>query len=1065
MMYKIYLRLTLFFAVFNMGNLSYGQLATNPISIDCTVHYGDYGEAGVDLTGYVTYEVYVNFANPQNYLSSVFASEAFQDCVQDPDSTVFFQFPCGLFQHEIESQFGYNQSCLYDFGLFPTSQFDSWLTIGKECSNTPTCDFIGAIGSCPEWITAFEGPVNGDYFDGGGFFWDEYAIFDGSCYNPATSLAYAGADNRVKIGQFTTCGDMNGCINLSYRTQQMVDQNNFDPLIALNVCFEKQHPCLSNPMDNTPTVGSAGCFGEGNQVSLGDGGNGGVDYKLFSAADPVTPLNVYNDQNNGLIITPINPGSYYISMIDSIGCRDTTAIFEVIGPQPLVLDAVQTSDVLCFGDLTGQIQLNCSGGTGDLSVTVNGQNYNCGDLIENLGCGTYTIVLTDENDCSVSDEIVMACPAALVYNPVATSIDCFGDDDGSITGTVTGGTGSINAVWTYNTNTFSTLSGNSPLNIDITNLDGGLYEVSITDANGCDIIQEFDITEPEELIFTSEYTDATCFGSCDGTAIFSISGGVEPYTTVITLVGGGVSNPQALCAGNYLVTITDANGCSVQENFTISQQNAITSTTSIQVVSCAGVCDGGILVTGVTGGYGNYIYSISPDGGVCEGTCSGTSATYSSLCAGTYSILISDEGGCTQEINNLQIASPAPLQIILNPTNVTCFGAANGQVAVSNIGGTSPITLTPGNLVLPATVTNLAPGTYSYTITDAGGCTATEDVIITEPAQLNVELISTTNVSCGNACDGRIEYEVSGGTTPYLYVLQPIGTGGVATGTINSLCALEYDLIVADFFNCLDTLEFTIESPDPLEIVVELDAPTCTGMTDGSAEISLQGGTGDLTFFITPEETNFTEIDSVTYILTDLGESVIYFELIDETNCLLTDSLVIVPDLISDMVLTTYSSPETCWNENDGTATVTVQNGNAPFTYEWSDFNMQTTPIAVGLSPSQTYQVVVTDAIGCNLSAEVFVDPTLGCFFISTGITPNGDGVNDFWVLGGLEYYPDCKVNVFNRWGQNVFESKGYNNPWDGRLKGELLPVADYYFVIEYSEDKDPILGTVTIKY
>ena len=496
MMDQLYLRFSLFIVFLAFGNQSYCQLAADPISIDCTVHYGDYGETGVDLTGYVTYEVFVNFANPQNYLSSIFASEAFQDCVQDPDSAVFFEFPCGLFQHEIESQFGYNQSCLYDFGLFPTSEFDSWLTIGKECSNTPTCDFIGAIGSCTTWIADFEGPANGNFFDGNGFFWDEYAIFDGSCYNPATTLAYAGADNRVKIGQFTSCGDMNGCLNLSYRTQQMVDQNNFDPLIALNICFEKAHPCLSNPMDNSPTVGSAGCFGEGNQVSLSDGGNGGVDYKLFASADPLTPINTFNDQNNGLIITPINPGSYFISMIDSVGCRDTTAIFTVTGPQPLVLDAVQVSDVLCFGETSGQIQLNCSGGTGDLTVTVNGDSYNCGDLIQDLGCGTYNIILTDENNCSVNDQIVMACPAEMIYNPIATSIECFGDDNGSIAGTVTGGTGVITANWTSSLGYVDNFSNPSPLDISITGLDGADYNVIIADANGCEIIEDFIITEP-----------------------------------------------------------------------------------------------------------------------------------------------------------------------------------------------------------------------------------------------------------------------------------------------------------------------------------------------------------------------------------------------------------------------------------------------------------------------------------------------------------------------------------------------------------------------------------------
>jgi gliding motility-associated-like protein len=73
--------------------------------------------------------------------------------------------------------------------------------------------------------------------------------------------------------------------------------------------------------------------------------------------------------------------------------------------------------------------------------------------------------------------------------------------------------------------------------------------------------------------------------------------------------------------------------------------------------------------------------------------------------------------------------------------------------------------------------------------------------------------------------------------------------------------------------------------------------------------------------------------------------------------------------------------------------------------------------------------------------------------------------VNDSWILGGFEYYPDCKVNVFNRWGQTVFSSTGYTAQWDGRFNGQLLPVADYYFTIDYAPDQEIIMGTVTIKY
>jgi gliding motility-associated-like protein len=282
---------------------------------------------------------------------------------------------------------------------------------------------------------------------------------------------------------------------------------------------------------------------------------------------------------------------------------------------------------------------------------------------------------------------------------------------------------------------------------------------------------------------------------------------------------------------------------------------------------------------------------------------------------------------------------------------------------------------------------------------------------------------------------------------------------------VNGICAGDFEMFLIDANGCLDSAEFTITEPDPLTIEVLLDAPTCTGMNDGSAEIIVGGGTGELSFFVDPDTYDLEPIDSVTFGLSQLAEDTLYLELADENGCRILDTLGIVPDIITDMILNMSSSPETCWNELDGTATVAVQNGNPPLSYEWDDNLLQTTATAVGLAPNADYLVRVTDAIGCNLTASVFVEANIGCFFIATAITPNGDGVNDSWILGGFEYYPDCKVNVFNRWGQTVFSSTGYTAQWDGRFNGQLLPVADYYFTIDYAPDQEIIMGTVTIKY
>jgi gliding motility-associated-like protein len=1039
------------------------QLAATPITVETLVHYGDYGD-GVDLTGYVTYYVYVNFQNQDNYLTSLYGEEAIPDCVQDAVNTLFMEFDCNVFQHEAEGAFGYAQSCFYDLGFFQSSQFDSYLTIGASCAADPSCDLPGSLGSCVDWITNFEGTVNGDQFDGGNFFWDEYALFNIPCNQAIpgnTSLAYAGADNRVLIGQFTTCGNMNGCINLTYRTQQMLDDGAVDGELITNVCFEATHPCLTSPLISTPNLNLADCAGELASVSIAQSGNGLVSFELHDPLGVV--LESYPNQV-ALNATGIDVGSYFITMIDAAGCRDTTDLFEITEPDPIVLTAELSQDVQCFGDLTGVIDIFSTGGTGELTLTVNGQDFANVVTLPGLGCGEYLVLVQDENGCSEDTTISVSCPMQLLYNPTVTNIECFGYDDGSIVGNVTGGTGDITFDWNYNTEDFENFEGPAPLNPSIDLLNSGIYDYLLSDANGCELEGSLEITEPGDFIATPTVTDATCYTFCDGEVSFEIVGGTPPTALAIT-GSNGAANPTALCADTYNYIITDDNGCTVSGEIVVGEQPEITYESLTTPVTCFGQCDGAIALQNVQGGYDGFTYALTPNSALCVDPCNGNQVAYESVCAGTYSILITDQFGCLQTVTNLIVSTPAPLEMILDVTDVTCFGYDNGIIGFTANGGTDPIILTPSDLELPATIENLAPDIYSYTITDANGCTDTEDITINEPPLLVATVTTINEPTCGGECDGSIFYEVQGGTPPYVYLLNPSGQNGLVNGTITSLCALDYELVVTDLLNCLDTNVFTIDEPEPLGIDIVLDAPTCTGMFDGSAVLNLLGGTGPLTLFFEPNDTDFDITNDSTYQFLNLGEGEISLVLIDSVECAYLDTLEIVPDIITDMILSGFSSPETCWNTNDGTATMAVQNGNLPISFEWNDDLSQTTAVATGLEGSQTYVVVVTDAIGCTLTDEVFVEPTEGCFFISTGITPNGDGDNDFWLLGGLEYYPSAKIQVFNRWGQTVFESTGYNAPWDGSFQGQALPIADYYFVIDYQEDKEPITGTVTIKY
>ncbi len=1049
------------------ASLAHGQLANPPIYIETIVHNGDYGEPNHDLTGYVTYKVYVQFANSDCYLTNLFALENPADCIQDPINGLFFNFDCGVFQHELGDAFGYNQLCLSD--LFPTSEFDSYLTIGQTCNSNGGCDNISNIGDCQEWLNNFEQLATPDNYDGGSFFWDEYSLFGASCFQQyPQSPTNADNNSRVFIGQFTTCGNMDACINIQYR-----DANGVPGIQAPNICFSASNPCLENPMSTDVfTITNPCSENELASLELNSGGNETVTYTLYTTDD--VEVSSYTSANGILQINDLPEGEFYIALEDAVGCQAVTPDFSVSFPDPFLFQAFVLTDELCFGGLAGSIELQCSGGTGAITIVdANDEEFDCGIILDGISCGTYDFTAFDENNCMVESTVSISCPAQLSFNPTAVSIDCYGDDDGVIFGTITGGTGDLTATWELNSEILGEVLGTSPLPISLDNLDEGSYLITISDENNCTLTDTVIITEPDPITFAVEVTDASCFGFCDGEVVATTTGGTPPYDFSTINEEGDNTPINALCAGEYDLIVEDSEGCILTDSISVGEPTEITFIIDTTAVTCFSFCDGSIELTDVVGSAGEFTYEINPEIATCN-PCNGSQVVFTDLCSGQYTITIASQDGCTKTASAF-VDTPNAIDFSFTTQQVSCNGLEDGVFTITDIeGGTEPFVRTlylgpnqanADSIIIDTSIDTLSAGDYIIRITDALGCFSNETFTITEPDSLKLTIDTTLNCSCGNICDGVIQYTPTGGTPNYQYLLTPGDVFGPAFGLINGLCADEYELFLIDANGCRDSAIFTIEAPEPLMIDTTGLAPTCTGTTDGEITFHLSGGSGKLNLMLDHDTYELIEVDSVTYSLFEIGEDSLFLELSDSIGCRILDTIVVIPREITDMILTMSSTPETCWNELDGTATVAVQNGNPPYNFLWDDNNLQTSATAMGLAPNTDYTVVVKDTIGCTLTSSVFVSGNMECFFISTGITPNGDGVNDTWVLGGFEYYPECKVNVFNRWGQIMFSSIGYNAPWDGRYNGELLPVADYYFTIDYSDEKEVIMGTVTIKY
>ncbi|MFT5981053.1 MAG: gliding motility-associated-like protein [Flavobacteriales bacterium] len=1005
------------------------QITGIQIVVD-TVHCGVVGGVnGVNLQGYVTYDVFACLTNPDDFLSAIYgtlgaqpdSSVVFPD---DEDISVIDPVGCGCFNDPL---FG---SLLGD-GVIPINEaieYDSYWTIGMESSSDP--GDIQIATTIPNTNTLGDDPCD-----------PMATIDDGVIFTlNGSPNGIAGPDLKVQIGQFTTCSsslELNFCLQVFINGNGgNQDQECFNNVMLIDPCSLENTLTITTPLL---------CFGETATAAAGGNGNGPITYELWEidGLDSTFVSTQFDDP----IFEGLGDGLFYTTMIDSLGCKDTCNTVNIIEPDELLLELDLTQDNLCFGDEVAIICPAIEGGAIPYTIQLvdpdsETENIILGECFENLGCfdgqGNYEITITDDNGCTVSDEIEVFCPTEIEITTIQNDIDCFGDDDGSLAFNITGGTEELTIDFSHPD--FIQIVQAGPVDVLIEDLEPGVYTLTVTDVNECVFTEEYEFTEPEGINVDFTVTDIQCFGECNGTVDFLASGGTGVLDFTITDLEGTPADENALCAGEYELILTDENFCQAIDTIEIIEPEEIQFTIETTDVSCFGAEDGTICISEVSGGVGEVQWQISSP--PTEATELATDPCFELLSGETYTVTFVDEVTCTIPVNGLVIVEPDAIEITLFETNVSCNGFDDGAIVVETAGGTGELEITS-----PASLIDLTPGEYNIIITDESGCQDSVLTSITEPEELTIGVLSTTVIGCGGDCDGTAAIETSGGTGELVLFLNEVAS--VPFG----LCAGEYEAVIIDENLCSDTAFFEIVQPDPIEFIFDIQNVTCTGMDDGTVTIIPFGGTGPLNYEIL-EDIDLQNLFEGDY--TVLAE--------DSTGCFADSTFTIGADITTDLDVVLFTSPVTCWDEADGTATAAVSGGELPITYQWNDENNQTTATAIGL-PEEVYSVTVTDAIGCTLSFLIEVEPTVGCFFIAEAITPNADGANDEWVIGGLEFFPNSTVQVFNRWGQLMFESKGYPTRWNGAFKGRVLPVADYYFVITYDESKEPITGTVTIKY
>ncbi|MBK9449663.1 MAG: choice-of-anchor D domain-containing protein [Bacteroidetes bacterium] len=325
--------------------------------------------------------------------------------------------------------------------------------------------------------------------------------------------------------------------------------------------------------------------------------------------------------------------------------------------------------------------------------------------------GQYTVTfqLTDVNGCvTTNSQIVCVYDAPVVTNTSLNPL-CNGATNGSIDVSVTGGAPGT---------TFTYVWSNGATTQDLSNVGAGSYTVTVTDGTTtCFSTLSVTLTEPVVLAAAATVgTNVLCFGATTGTATASATGGTTPYTYAWSN-GQTVANATGLAAGNFTVTVTDANGCSTTASVTIAQPAAALAATETHTnVGCFGASTGAIDLT-VTGGTSAYTYLWSNGA---------TTEDLSGLAAGTYTVTITDANGCSTTASATVGEPASALAVAPSNSGNVCQAGSNSNLLSNATGGTPGYTYlwTPGN-VTTQNVNNVGAGTYNVTVTDANGCTAT----------------------------------------------------------------------------------------------------------------------------------------------------------------------------------------------------------------------------------------------------------------------------------------------------------------------------------------------------
>ncbi|TDO95638.1 gliding motility-associated C-terminal domain-containing protein [Flavobacterium sp. 245] len=685
-------------------------------------------------------------------------------------------------------------------------------------------------------------------------------------------------------------------------------------------------------------------------------------------------------------------GTYTVTVTDDCSSQSNSV---TIG-QPsaaLALAASSKTDASCYGASTGSVT---AGAVTNSVGTVTYTWKNASDVVvgttasvSNLPTGTYTLTVTDSCS-SKTDTVTIGQPAAALTLATSSKTDasCYGASTGSVTaGTVSNSVGTVTYTWK---NASDVVVGTTA---SVSNLPTGTYTLTVTDSCSSKT-DTVNIGQPAAALTlgASSKTDASCYQTSTGSVTagtVSNSVGTVTYTwkNASDVVVGTTASVSNLPAGTYTLTVTDF--CSSKtDTVTIGQPTAalVASINTKTDVDCKGNATGSATAS-ATGGTETYYYSWNTN--PVQAT-----ATATNLIAGTYTVKVTDQKGCTdtEEITINEPQSALTCSVVQDKP-VTANGLSNGEATVTPIGGNGGYSYAWDNGETTQKALSLNAGTHTVTVTDSKGCKTTCTVLITQPAVLSCSVVENDPAKCYGDSNGKATVTPVGGNGDYTYAWDNGETTAQATG----LNAGTHTVTVTDKLGYKTTCTVLIGQPQSaLTCSVVQDKPvTANGLSNGEATVTPIGGNGGYSYAWDNGETTqkALSLNAGTHTVT----------VTDSKGCKTTCTVLITqPAVLSCSVV--ENDPAKCYGDSNGKATVTPVGGNGDYTYAWD--NGETTAQATGLNAG-THTVTVTDKLGYKTTCTVLIgqpQSALTCSVVQDKpVTANGlsNGEATVTPLGG----------------------------------------------------------------